>query len=166
MHETLPEGVSRALLRLMLQAPETQRFECKRVSGKMVGKALETICAMANTEGGSLLLGMEDPAKTKGTDRLYGIGENPEAVDELLRKLESHLQPAVEDVKLQRLPCTLRDGTEGALLRIIVPRSDKVHSILEEHLDARPGKQPDDECGRNHRTVLPARCAQCGIGTG
>lgn len=131
MHETLPEGVSRALLRLMLQTPETQRFECKRVSGKMVGKALETICAMANTEGGSLLLGMEDPAKAKGNDRLYGIGENPEAVDELLRKLESHLQPAVEDVKLQRLPCTLRDGTGGVLLRIIVPRSDKVHSILE-----------------------------------
>lgn len=131
MHEALSPEQSHALIKLMLGIPETQRFECKRVSGKMVGKALETICAMANTEGGSLLLGMEDPAKAKGSDRLYGIGENPEAVDELQRKLATHLLPAVEDVKLQRLPCTLRDGTEGALLRIVIPRSDKVHSILD-----------------------------------
>jgi ATP-dependent DNA helicase RecG len=131
MHEALSPEQSHALIKLMLGIPESQRFECKHVSGKMVGKALETICAMANTEGGWLLLGMEDPAKAKGSDRLYGISENPEAVDELLRKLATHLLPAVEDVKLQRLPCTLRDGTEGALLRIVIPRSDRVHSILD-----------------------------------
>ena len=100
MHEATPEQ-SRAAITFMLQAPESRRFECKRVSGNMVGKALVTICAMANTEGGSLLLGMEDPAKAKGIARLYGIEENPEAVDELLRKLATHLQPPVEDVKLR-----------------------------------------------------------------
>jgi ATP-dependent DNA helicase RecG len=131
MHEALSPEVSHVVIKVMLRMPETQRFECKRVSGKMVGKALETICAMANAEGGLLLLGMEDPAKAKGNDRLYGIGENPEAVGELQRKLATHLLPAVEDVKLQRLPCTLRDGAEGALVRILIPRSDKVHSILD-----------------------------------
>jgi ATP-dependent DNA helicase RecG len=130
MHEATPEQ-SRAAITFMLQAPESRRFECKRVSGNMVGKALVTICAMANTEGGSLLLGMEDPAKAKGLARLYGIEENPEAVDELLRKLATHLQPPVEDVKLQRLPYTLPDGSQGALLRVLIPRSDKVHSILD-----------------------------------
>lgn len=131
MHEALSPEVSHAVIKVLLRMPETQRFECKRVSGKMVGKALETICAMANTEGGTLLLGIEDLAKAKGSDRLYGISENPEAIDELQRKLPTHLQPPVEDVKLQRLPCTLRDGSQGALLRVLIPRSDKVHSILD-----------------------------------
>jgi predicted HTH transcriptional regulator len=39
---------------------ETIRFEAKRVSGKMVHKALETVVAFANTEGGFLVLGLED----------------------------------------------------------------------------------------------------------
>ena len=50
----------------ILREGETQTFETKRVSGKMVGKALETICAFANTRGGWLVLGVEDFNKAKG----------------------------------------------------------------------------------------------------
>jgi ATP-dependent DNA helicase RecG len=42
--------------RILAQA-ESRTLEFKRVSGRMVSKALETICAMANTEGGVLVLG-------------------------------------------------------------------------------------------------------------
>lgn len=49
---------------------ESHDFEFKRVSGKMVHKALETIVAFANTDGGFLILGMEDFKKAKGVDRL------------------------------------------------------------------------------------------------
>lgn len=73
----------------LLSAPESMHLEFKRVSGKMVGKALESICAMANTQGGQLILGVDDPSKEKGKARLFGIGENPEAVDELLRPLRA-----------------------------------------------------------------------------
>ena len=38
----------------LLAQSESARFESKRVSGKMVGKALETLCAFANTSGGTL----------------------------------------------------------------------------------------------------------------
>lgn len=51
----------------------------------MVGKALETLCAFANTRGGTLALGLEDRAKAQGMERLHGLAENPEAVDELRR---------------------------------------------------------------------------------
>jgi ATP-dependent DNA helicase RecG len=98
----------------------------------MVGKALETVCAFANTRGGMLVLGVEDFAKAKGMERLFGIGENPEAVDELLRKLNSHLLPAVEQVEAIRVPCCLRDGASGFLVVLKVPVSDKVHSILDD----------------------------------
>ncbi len=65
------------LIATLLAQPETARFESKRVSGKMVGKALETICAFANTAGGTLALGLEDLAKATGSDRLHGLAENP-----------------------------------------------------------------------------------------
>lgn len=121
-----------AFLDALLSRPESQKIETKRVSGKMVGKALETICAFANTRGGWLVLGVEDFGKAKGTDRLYGTIENPEAVDELLRKLNSHLLPAVEGIQCVQIPCRLRNGDDGSLLALNVPVSDKVHSILDD----------------------------------
>ena len=61
MHDlTAPQA--EALIATLLAQPETVRFESKRVSGKMVGKALETICAFANTAGGTLALGLDDLA--------------------------------------------------------------------------------------------------------
>ncbi|MBU1360094.1 MAG: putative DNA binding domain-containing protein [Gammaproteobacteria bacterium] len=115
----------------MLANAETVQLETKRVSGKMVGKALETVCAFANTHGGWLVLGVEDAGKAQGLQRLFGVAENPEAVDELLRKLGTHLLPAVEGVQAFRMPSVLRDGAEGALILLHVPTSDKVHSILD-----------------------------------
>ncbi|RYF60237.1 MAG: hypothetical protein EOO27_06595 [Comamonadaceae bacterium] len=97
----------------------------------MVGKALETVCAFANTEGGWLFLGIEDANKAQGRDRLHGIAENAEAVDELLRKLGTHHLPVVESIKGYRLHTQLRDGTEGVVVALYVPPSDKVHSILD-----------------------------------
>lgn len=120
-----------SLLELVLNGAESHRLETKRVSGKMVAKALETVCAFANTQGGWLVLGVEDGAKARGDQRLFGIGENPEAIDELTRKLGTQLVPAVQDVQVLRIPCTLRDGSQGALVTLFVPASDKVHSILD-----------------------------------
>ena len=124
--------LTRTLLDWALPHAESPRRETKRVSGKMVGKALETVCAFANTDGGFLLLGVEDAGKAKGRNRLFGIGENPEAIDELLRKLVTHLLPVVEGVRGYRLHTTLRDNTAGIVVALLVPASDKVHSILDD----------------------------------
>lgn len=126
------QTLTKQLLDWALPQGESSVLETKRVSGKMVGKALETICAFANTHGGWLLLGVEDAAKASAEQRLYGIGENPEAVDELMRKLNSHHLPVVERVAAFRVQCTLRDGTAGFVVAINVPASDKVHSILDD----------------------------------
>lgn len=120
------------LLNWVLPNSEQENLETKRVSGKMVSKALETICAFANTQGGWLILGVEDFNKAQGAQRLFGIGENPEAVDELVRKLNTHILPAAPNVAVYRVPCVLRDGTVGALAALHVPVSDKVHSILDD----------------------------------
>ncbi|TXI47882.1 MAG: hypothetical protein E6Q50_12475 [Lysobacter sp.] len=115
----------------VIASREENWLETKRVSGKMVGKALEAICAFANTNGGWLVLGIEDAEKAKGKARLFGIGENPEAVDELMRKLRTHHVPTIDELSVFRLSCALRDGSSGHILAIYVQPSDKVHSILD-----------------------------------
>lgn len=66
---------NQSIIEKLISWDESISFETKRVSGKMVRKALETIVAFANTKGGFLVLGMEDYSKAKGTDRLIGIKE-------------------------------------------------------------------------------------------
>lgn len=121
-----------SLIIKMLALPESRTLDFKRVAGKMVGKALETVCAFANTDGGALALGVEDPNKSSGTARFYGVQENPEAVDELQRKVRTEFHPPMETIRFVRVPCTLRDGAAGHLLVAQVPKSDKVHSIVND----------------------------------
>lgn len=66
------------LIKRLCEMDESINIEFKRASRKMVHKALEAIVAFANTEGGFLILGMEDSKKAKDPDRLFGIQENPE----------------------------------------------------------------------------------------
>jgi ATP-dependent DNA helicase RecG len=126
--------LSAALIRLLVGMAETRQREFKRVSGKMVGKALETICGFANAEGGTLVLGVGDLKDHQGTARLFGIQENPEAVDELQRKLLTEFQPPIDSIRLRRLACTLHNGPckgeSGHVLLVQVTRSDRVHSIV------------------------------------
>ena len=133
--QTIDESdiTSSALVTTLISAGETRTREYKRVSGKMVGKALETVCGFANADGGVLVLGAADLKEHQGKARLFGTEENPEAVDELLRKLLTEFQPAIEGIRLRRLTCTLHNGPAqgqpGHLLLVQVPRSAAVHSI-------------------------------------
>lgn len=144
------------LLDWVVPQGESHVLETKRVSGKMVGKALETVCAFANTQGGWLVLGVEDFGKAQGVGRLYGIGENPEAVDELMRKLKTHHLPAIEGIQAFRLFCTLGDGTQGQLVALKVPASDKVHSILDDGTWTR-GQASNREMNASEITELSYR---------
>ena len=111
---------------------ESSWFEAKRVSGEMVGSALKTVCAFANTGHGLLLLGLADPNKANDQNRLFGIEENPEAVDELIRKLKTQFSPPIEGIEIYRLPCKLRSGNLGALVLLQVPLSAQIHSIVND----------------------------------
>lgn len=121
-----------SIIEKLISWDETTFFETKRVSGKMVRKALETIVAFANTEGGFLVLGLEDYSKAKGTERLVGIQENPEAVDELRQKVQHQIIPPIDNIKWSTLKCTLYNGTMGEIIIIEVSKSQKVHSIVED----------------------------------
>ena len=80
------------LLKSILEVPvETQTIEFKRLADeKVVVKTIETVVAMANTEGGGIILGIDDPEKTKlkGFDRIFGIDENINVFDALGREMQ------------------------------------------------------------------------------
>ncbi len=130
----IPEAVAANLVALWLLADETRQLEFKRVSGKMVGKALETVCAFANADGGQLVLGLADLKDHKGQARLFGVEENGEAVDELERKLRTEFLPPMGGLQLLRLPTALHNGPaagqRGHLLMLHAPRSAQVHSLV------------------------------------
>jgi len=84
-------------LKNILEIPaETQTIEFKRLSeGKVVTKVVETVVGMTNTDGGVIILGVDDPEKTKlkGFDRVYGIDENIQIYDALGRELQRITPP-------------------------------------------------------------------------
>lgn len=117
----------------LLAAHESRTLDFKRMGeNKVVRKLLEAICAFANTEGGILALGVADEKQGNGADRLYGVEENPEALDELTRKVRTQYHPPIDTVSYMRLPCTLRDGKAGNVMLVRVAKSDKVHSIVDD----------------------------------
>lgn len=126
--------LSTALIKLLIGMAESRQREFKRVSGKMVSKALEAVCGLANAEGGMLVLGVADLKDHQGVARLFGVQENPEAVDELQRKLLTEFQPPIESIRLRRLTCVMHNGPAkgqvGQVLLVQVGRSDRVHSIV------------------------------------
>lgn len=130
----LPVTRADSLIQKLTASGESRDLEFKRVSGKMVAKALETLCAMANSDGGTLVLGVADLKDFHGPARLFGTEENPEAVDELQRKLLTEFLPAIPTLSLYRLACTLGNGPckgqPGNLLMIAVGRSGAVHSVV------------------------------------
>ena len=140
MAEGKHENVDQELIDTLLNSPESYHFECKRMAGK-IDKLLETVVAFANSDGGVLALGLEDPDKAEGTDRLLGLEENPENWDELLRKITSRITESEQlQFSTHRIKCRLRSGTEGTLGLLKVAKSARVHSIVDNGTYVRLGK--------------------------
>jgi ATP-dependent DNA helicase RecG len=127
----------------VLALEEGQHFEFKRAGNN--SRAIESVVALANTGGGIILLGIEDPKKATGRDRLYGIEENHEAVDELQRLIRTRITPLlspplVEQPTFTEIPCILRDGKPGHIVLVQVNQSAAVHSLVGGATFARFGR--------------------------
>lgn len=121
-----------ALIDQLLERKEDYQFDCKRIK-KDLTKLVETVVAFANSEGGTLAIGFEDPDKAKGRDRVYGIQENPMNWDELQRQLGSRItEPHLLAWSSVEIGCTLRDGTKGSVIFLRVEKSTRVHSIVDD----------------------------------
>jgi len=119
-----------AFVEQLLAVEESTVFETKRVAGDKLTRVLESIVAFANTEGGFLVLGLEDEDKAKGRDRIYGIQENPSTVDEIKRLVAHRITPPLVLPDSVEVGCTLRDGTRGSIVVVRVNKSPVIHSIV------------------------------------
>jgi ATP-dependent DNA helicase RecG len=117
------------LVETFLRVPEGFTFDCKRL-GKL-DRVIETVVAFANAEGGIIALGLEDPNKTTGRARVYGIQENPSAFDDLRRLIRSRVTPEIQGLTFTEIGCTLRSGICGSVCFLRVPKSPVVHSIVD-----------------------------------
>ncbi len=123
-----PPPLDDELIQALLEMPEGPSLDCKRLG--RLDRVLETVVAFASAEGGIIALGLDDPEKTKGRDRVFGIEENPAALDELRRLVRSRITPEVEGLSFTLIGCTLRDGSRGTVCLLRVPKSPSVHSIV------------------------------------
>jgi ATP-dependent DNA helicase RecG len=128
------------LIDRLLDREEGYQFDCKRIK-KDLTKLVETVVAFANSDGGTLAVGFEDPDKAKGRDRVYGIQENPMNWDEFQRQLRSRItEPHLLVCSPTEIGCTLRDGTKGSVIFLQVAKSTRVHSIVDDGTLVRLGK--------------------------
>ncbi len=119
----------------LLAEPESEVLDFKRMAGK-TDSVIKTACAMSNGLGGIICLGVEDPGKGVGPDRLYGIDENPEALGNIKRDLVSRIVPSLEEPatlapSVTELPCRLRDGNAGTIVLLAIHPGGAVHSIRD-----------------------------------
>lgn len=115
----------------VLRRPESLGFDCKR-TGK-IDRLLETVVAFANTEGGIIAIGVEDPDKASGRDRVYGIQIHLNNWDEIQRNLRSRITEPDQLVWThQEIGCTLRDKNHGSIILLKVAKSRRVHSIVDD----------------------------------
>ena len=112
-HPTKPPPFDDALVDKALHEEESYTFDCKRLKDKLA-KILETVVAFANSDGGVIGLGLEDPEKAHGRDRVYGVQENPMNWDELRRLMVSRItESALLVWKPHEVGCTCATAPSG-----------------------------------------------------
>lgn len=129
------------LIDILIGSTEWYSFETKRAAVQP-RKLLETLCAFLNSEGGILVVGLEDHGKAKGKDRIFGISENEDNVSEFLKLWRNEFEPPVERfVSYYEEPVTNKTGKEDKLIIIKVSKSNDIHSLKNGDTFARRGSQ-------------------------
>lgn len=135
MDDGLKEKIS-----VLLHTEEWQVFESKRAAIKPA-KLLETVVAFVNTNGGTIVIGLEDAKKAKGEKRLYGINENRENVSHFLALISKEIDPPLINFTQEEIQIKNVQGKEDKLLLIKIDKSDDVHSHKNGDTFVRKGNQ-------------------------
>lgn len=122
----------------ILQIPaETLQVEFKRLgSDKVVEKTVQTITALANTEGGVIILGIDDPEKTKFKDleRIFGIEENLELFDTIGREVQRIIPPLSGIWPPQKI---LVPEINKTVALLYVPKAEQLFHSINNHVYVR-----------------------------
>lgn len=118
------------IINWLLSIPAEDRVtEFKRMGEEsVVAKIVETIVAMANTDGGIIILGIDDPEKTKnkGLSRIFGIEENQERYDEIGREIIKIIPPLAMLWPPNQIKC---EGNKTIGIVQIPKTGEHIHTI-------------------------------------
>lgn len=128
------------IVKIFLDAQEWQTFECKRAAIKPAD-LLKTVVAFANSDGGFIVIGLEDPAKALGEKRLLGINENADNVSDFLKLIDKEIEPPFTIWKKSELGIVNSQGQPDKLLAINIKKSNEVHSLKKGDTFVRKGRQ-------------------------
>ena len=114
-----------------LNQPEGQTYDKK--SGRIEPKALAvTMVALANADGGTIAVGIEDDGTVSGID---GMTEH---INDLLRVPFDYCIPSV-NVHPQRIPCIDKEGKDNHILILEVEQSSAMHATSSDEAYYRVG---------------------------
>jgi len=110
---------------------ESQTVEFKRLSAikNDVDRIVESVVALTNSDGGTVVLGVSDPSKVTANpyDRIYGIEENPANFDLLGREITRIIPPLGSIWPPQIIPVP---EINKRIALLFIPKSiDNFHSI-------------------------------------
>ncbi len=130
----------RELTELFLDAQEWSTFDCKRAAIEP-SKLLETIIAFANTDGGFIAIGLEDPKKATRDKRLIGISERPDNVSETLKLIDKEIEPPLAFWKPFEIAITNTSEQPDKLIILNIGKSGDLHSLKRGDTFVRKGSQ-------------------------
>ena len=114
------------------QMPEGQTFDCKSIH--IEPKALaNTIVAMANADGGMIVVGISDK-----TRRIEGVNQDKAHLNEILRTPFDFCVPTIS-VTTEFMPCQDSEGNDNHILIIHVPASPRLHANQADEVFWRVG---------------------------
>lgn len=128
------------LIDILLEKNEWQTFDCKRALIKP-SKLLETIAAFANSDGGMVVLGLEDPEKEVGRKRLFGISEGLDNISETLKLLGKEIDPPLPKVESIEISIENNKKQIDTLHILKIQKSNDVHSLKNADTFVRKGRQ-------------------------
>lgn len=128
------------IVQIFLDTHEWQTFECKRAAIEPA-KLLETVVSFANTEGGYIVVGLEDPLKAQGNKRLLGISENRDNISNFLKLIEKEIEPPIILWNKFEVDIINVNGQPDKLFVVNVKKSNDVHSLKRGDTFVRKGNQ-------------------------
>ena len=102
---------------------------------------LDTAVDFANTEGGYIVVGLEDPAKAIDQKRLLGISENPDNVSDFLKLIEKEIDPPLNLWGKFELDIINVNDQPDKLFVVNVKKSNDAHSLKRGDTFVRKGRQ-------------------------
>ena len=123
----------------LLDLPEGQAFDCKRVEIKPT-KVLETLCAFANSQGGTIALGIDDPQKVDREKRIVGVDAQESFLSELQNLIEKEFDPPlVKGISINKIPAINLQDKQDHIVLLNIPKSPDIHSLKSGNTFVRRG---------------------------